>query len=280
MGLFNEHGSTVSDTVSSSVQGPPGIGYKVDANGNYDIQNKKLTNVKNGDMPSDVMVKSQIEGYIGNKTQYLDGVNPGQVTKNKAVIYSPSGGVHANALYLKDQYGQEVNFHTDDQNDNQIRLYIPNLKNFDSYGGRKKSSVVVTSIDQTIQGKKIFHDIEVPIPTKNDQASNKQYVDHNFLNRLTGGQIGGDLDMRGHSIKYLKLDNSDSAAARVAELNLKLNRSGGAITGDLVLQKKYQYPIIGDLKKVINYENIREIFLSRKESFPMNVDLNMNNHLI
>ena len=67
---------------------------------------------------------------------------------------------------------------------------------------------------------------------------NKYYVDHNFLNRLTGGQIGGNLDMRGHTIKYLKFDNADSAAARVAELNLKLNRSGGAITGDLVLQKK------------------------------------------
>ena len=29
-------------------QGPPGVGFKVDADGNYDIQNKKLTNVKNG----------------------------------------------------------------------------------------------------------------------------------------------------------------------------------------------------------------------------------------
>ena len=261
-------------------RGLPGIGFKVDVDGNYDIENKKLTNVKNGDMDHDVMVKSQIEGYVSNKTQYLDGALPAQVTNNKAVIYSNSGSIHGKALYLKDQYDQEVHFFTEDQDLNQCRLYVPNLKNNDSYGGRKKSSLMITSIDQTIQGKKIFHDIEVPNPTTNSQAVSKYYVDHNFLNRLTGGQIGGDLDMRGHSIKYLKLDNSDSAAARVAELNLKLNRSRGAITGDLVLQKKYQYPIPGDLKKVINYENIREIFLSRKESFPMNVDLNINNHLI
>ena len=96
---------------------------------------------------------------------------------------------------------------------------------------------------------------------------NKYYVDHNFLNRLTGGQIGGNLDMRGHTIKYLKFDNADSAAARVAELNLKLNRSGGAITGDLVLQKKYQYPITGNLSKVINYENMRD-FLIKKGKLP------------
>ena len=45
-------------------RGLPGVGFKLDANGDYDIENKKLTNVKNGDMDHDVMVKSQIEGYV------------------------------------------------------------------------------------------------------------------------------------------------------------------------------------------------------------------------
>ena len=160
------------------MRGPPGDGYKLTSDGNYDIDNKKLTNVKSGDADNDVMVKSQIEGYVSNKTQYLDGVLPAQVTNNKAVIYSNSGSIHSNALYLKDQYGQEVNFHTEDQDDNQIRLYIPNLKNNDSFGGRLKSSVVITSIDQTIEGKKVFHDIEVPTPTIDGHASNKAYVDY------------------------------------------------------------------------------------------------------
>ena len=312
MGIFNEHSSSSSDTISSGVQGPPGpqgppgIGFNLDANNNFNLENKKLINVKPGTNNNDVVTKSQI--------QYLDGVLPAQVTNNKAVIYSPSGGVHTNDLYLKDQYGQEVHVHTEDQDLNQCRLYVPNLKNYDGYGGRRKSSVVVTSIDQTIQGKKIFNDIIVPNPTKNDQAVNKQYVDseiskisgasnyvkkdgdtmtgslivpkddypiqgdlnkvisyesmrgiflskreggkilqpidmngftidnvplptapdhcsskgyvdNNFLNRLTGGQIGGDLDMRGHTIKYLKLDNTDHSAARVAELNLKADKS-------------------------------------------------------
>ena len=84
---------------------------------------------------------------------------------------------------------------------------------------------MITSVDQTVTGKKTFQSIEVPTPTSNNQASNKYYVDHNFFNRLTGGQIGGDIDMRGHTIKYLKLDNTDSAAARVAKLNLKADLS-------------------------------------------------------
>ena len=187
MGLFNEHGSHVTKKISSTVktlQGPQGIGYKLTSDGNYDIENKKLVNVKQGTDNDDVVIKSQI--------QYLDGVNPGQVTNNKAVIYSPSGGVHTNDLYLKDQYGQEVHVHTEDQDLNQCRLYVPNLKNNDSYGGRRKSSVVVTSIDQTIQGKKIFHDIEVPNPTKNTQACNKAYIDANFVAR-SGDTMTGPL---------------------------------------------------------------------------------------
>ena len=214
-------------------RGLPGIGFKVDAYGNYDIENKKLTNVQNGDMDHDVMVKSQIEGYVSNKTQYLDCVLPAQMTNNKAVIYSPSGGVHTNDLYLKDQYGQEVHVHTEDQDLNQCRLYFPNLKNNDSYGGRRKSSVVVTSIDQTIEGKKVFHDIEVPKPTLDNQASNKKYVDN--------------------KIQALVIDHSNFVA-----------RSGDTMTGSLIVPKD-NYPVQGDLNKVISYEAQREIFLSKKE---------------
>ena len=140
MGIFNEHSSSSSDTISSGVQGPPGpqgppgIGFNLDANNNFNLENKKLINVKPGTNNNDVVTKSQI--------QYLDGVLPAQVTKNKAVIYSPSGSVHTNDLYLKDKNGQEVHFYNEDQDLNQCRLYVPNLKNNDSYSGRLKSDIM------------------------------------------------------------------------------------------------------------------------------------------
>ena len=280
-------------------RGLPGVGFKLDSNGNYDLENKKLTNVKNGDADHDVMVKSQIEAYIGNKTQYLDGVNPGQVINNKAVTYSPSGSIHTNDLYLKDKNGQEVHFYNEDQDLNQCRLYIPNLKNNDSYGGRRKSSVVVDSIDQIIQGKKIFHNIEVQTPTKNDHACSKGYADNNFLNRLTGGQIGGDLDMRGHSIRYLKLDKTNSSAARVAELNLKADKSDlndylkldgtKAMTGNLNMDNNrinnLPFPAslnepttLGFVNQLNN--NLFGLYLDLEGVRKMKGDLNMDNHLI
>ena len=210
-GILNHDDNLDSSQVGQ--RGLPGIGYKLTSDGDYDIQNKKLTNVKNGDENKDVMNKSQIESYVSEKTIYLINVNPGQVINNKAVIYSPSGGIHTNGLYLKDQYGQEVHFYSDDQDDNQIRLFIPNLKNNDSFGGRLKSSIMVTSIDQTIEGKKIFHDIEVPNPTIDGHASNKAYVD-NEISKISGSS-----------------DNSNYVKKSGDLMKGNLNMGGNRITG-------------------------------------------------
>ena len=243
MGLFNEHSST-SKTDSSSTQGPSGpqgIGYKLNANGNFDIENKKLTNVKNGDMDKDVMTKSQIEGYVSNKTQYIDNINPGEVKNNKAAIYSNTGSLHSNSLYLKDQYKQEVILHTENQDDNQIRLYIPNLKNNDSFGGRLKSSLVITSLDQIIEGRKVFHNIEVPNPAIDSQACNRAFV-LNELSKISDNYV---------------------------------RKSGDAMIGSLIVPKD-NYPVQGNLNKVLSYETQQEIFLSKREGGKMLQPIDMN----
>ena len=119
-------------------------------------------------------------------------------------------------------------------------MYIPNLKNNDSFGNRLKSDIMVTSINQTIEGKKVFHDIEVPTPTIDGNASNKAYVD-NEITKISDNYV---------------------------------RKSGDTMAGPLIVPKE-NYPIQGDLNKVINYEATREIFLSRKESRPMNTELDM-----
>ena len=227
-------------TANKYVQrGLPGVGFKLTDTGDYDMQNKKLTNVKSGTDSNDAANKSQLD----SSTILLQGSRAGDVVNDKAVIYSNTGAVHARSLYLLDdpQDGNrnEVRLETPHQSYGNIHLNIPDLHNFDGYGGRPKSEVMVTSVEQTVAGKKVFENIEVHDPTSNNQATNKHYVDHNFLNRITGGQIGGDLDMRGNTIKYLKLDNTESAAARVAELNLKLNRSGDKMDGDINMNNNF-----------------------------------------
>ena len=238
-GILNHDDNHESSQVGQ--RGLPGIGYKLTSDGDYDIQNKKLTNVKNGDSSNDVMNKSQIESYVSNKTIYLKNVNPGQVINNKAVIYSNTGSVHSNALYLKDRYGQETILHNEDQDDNQIRLYIPNLKNYDSFGGRLKSSLVITSLDQIIEGRKVFHNIEVPNPAIDSQACNRAFV-LNELSKISDNYV---------------------------------EKSGDTMIGPLIVTKD-NFPIKGDLNKVISYETQREIFLSKKEGGKMLQPIDMN----
>ena len=225
-------------TANKYVQrGLPGIGFKLTDTGDYDMQNKKLTNVKSGTDSNDAVNKSQLDAT----TNLLHGSRAGDVVNDKAVIYSNTGAVHANSLYIEDPPDQgnsnEVRIMTEHQSYPNIHLNIPDLHNFDGHGGRPKSELMVTSVEQTVTGKKVFENIEVHDPTSNNQAANKSYAD------------------------------------------TKLSLTGGTMTGNLILPH-HNYPIPGNTNKVINYESQREIFLSRQESFPMQADINMNNNFI
>ena len=225
-------------TANKYVQrGLPGVGFKLTDTGDYDMQNKKLTNVKSGTDSNDAVNKSQLDAT----TNLLHGSRAGDVVNDKAVIYSNTGAVRANSLYIEDPPDQgnsnEVRIMTEHQSYPNIHLNIPDLHNFDGHGGRPKSELMVTSVEQTVTGKKVFENIEVHDPTSNNQAANKSYAD------------------------------------------TKLSLTGGTMTGDLILPH-HNYPIPGNTNKVINYESQREIFLSRQESFPMQADINMNNNFI
>ena len=225
-------------TANEYVQrGLPGVGFKLTVMGDYDMQNKKLTNVKSGTDSNDAVNKSQLDAT----TNLLHGSRAGDVVNDKAVIYSNTGAVHANSLYIEDPPNQgnsnEVRIMTEHQSYPNIHLNIPDLHNFDGHGVRPKSELMVTSVEQTVTGKKVFENIEVHDPTSNNQAANKNYAD------------------------------------------TKLSLTGGTMTGDLILPLD-NYPVQGNTNKAVSYETQREIFLSRKESFPMQAEINMNNNFI
>ena len=244
-GILNHDDESGSVNIKGA-RGAPGIGFKLDSNNNYDMQNKKLVNVKNGVNSDDAITKSQLD----TKTSLLDGARThGYIVNNKAVIYSQSGAVHAKSFYLQDQNEDEVRILTDNQDYDNVHLLVPNLKNFDGFGGRKRSEIMVTSVDQTISGNKFFQNIKAPNPTEDGDVANKNYVD---------GEI---------TKQNVLIDNEF------------VKKSGSLMTGDLILPH-YNYPVQGNTNKAVSYETQREIFLSRKESFPMQADINMNNNFI
>ena len=233
-------------TANKYVQGLPGVGFKLTDTGDYDMQNKKLVNVKNGVNGSGAVTKSLLD----TKTSLLDGARThGYIVNNKAVIYSQSGAVHAKSFYLQDQNEDEVRILTDNQDFDNVHLFVPNLKNFDGFGGRKRSEIMVTSVDQTVSGNTFFQNIKAPNPSEDGDVANKNYVDFEITKQ------------------NVLIDNEF------------VKKSGSLMTGDLILPH-YNYPVQGNTNKAISYETQREVFLSRKESFPMETVLNMNNNII
>ena len=120
----------------------------------------------------------------------------------------------------------------------------------------------------------------------------------------------GDLDLRGNKIilsREIDMDrklitnldtdpNQDLSAVNMITLKANIGskvdnnyvdgeiaqvvkKTGDVLSGDLILPHD-NYPVQGNTNKVISYETQREIFLSRKESFPMETDINMNNNFI
>ena len=225
-----------SATSATGQRGLPGIGFALDGNNNYDIQNKKLVNVGEGVDLTDAVTKSQI--------QLLDNT-PGNVQVDKAVVYSDTGSIHTNSIYLQDTPDGAGNFNstrllTEQQSYDNIHLYVPDLQNFDGYGGRRRSEVMVTSTDQNISGRKTFSNCVVSEPTTSTQAANKKYVDDEikkiptpnlpsvlsaYVKKEGSTSMTGNLDMGNNQIKTVAKPTDDTDAVTKKYFEDKLEQS-------------------------------------------------------
>ena len=295
MGIFNEHSSSSSFTTGGfrtvplqGAAGPQGIGFKLTQNGNYDIQNKKLVNVKQGADPNDVVTKSQI--------QLLDNA-PGNEQADKAVIYSNTGSVHTNSIYLQDTpdgagSSNDVRLLTEHQSYENIHLNIPDLKNFDGHGGRAKSEIMVTSTEQHITGRKTFFDISVLKPDNNDQAANKKYVDDEikkipsldlstYLKKDGTVEMTGNLDMGNQQMTNLgaNIQNTyDVVNLGFCDTKYLQKVSNSDLDMDNHKIKDMAQPT--DDNDVVNKHYVDHNFLNRLTPNAIGGDLDMRGHKI
>ena len=186
---------------------PSQTGLKLDANNNYDIQQKRLANVGEGVDGGDAVTKHQMETGLATKPDstsvlLLDGKN--HMTGDL--------DLRGNKIILPGEIDMD-------------RKLITNL---DTDQNQDLSAVNMVTLKNNVQ-----------------QKADKNYVD---------GEITKQND------KFVK-------------------KTGGTMTGDLILPHD-SYPVQGNTNKAVSYETQREIFLSRKESFPMQADINMNNNFI
>ena len=202
MGVFNNlqlHDFDIKEymkSVNEKIQ----TGFKLDKNNNYDMQQKRLTNLAEAVDADDAITKHQMEVGLANKVDstsvlLLDGRNhmTGDLDMRGNKIILP-GEINMNRKLI-------TNLAVDQNQD--------------------LSAVNMATLKTTIR-----------------QKVNKSYVDGKFV-----------------------------------------KKTGGTLSGDLILVHD-SYPVQGNTNKAVSYETQREIFLSRKESFPMQADVDMNNNFL
>ena len=193
------------------VQGLPGVGFKLTDAGDYDMQNKKLVNVDEGDNNHDVVNKHQLD--VGLQTK-----------SNKTDVLLLDGTTHM--VGDLDLRGNKIILPGEIQMDRKL------ITNLDTDENQDLSTVNVITLKNKVEPK-----------------ADKDYVDFEIT-------------------KQNALIN-----------NTFVKKTGDQMTGDLILPH-YNYPVEGNTNKAISYETQREIFISRKETFPMETDINMNNNFI
>ena len=199
-------------TANKYVQrGLPGVGFKLTVTGDYDMQNKKLVNVDEGDNNQDVVNKHQLD--VGLQTK-----------PNKTDVLLLDGTTHM--VGDLDLRGNKIILPGEIQMDRKL------ITNLDTDENQDLSAVNMITLKNKVEPKadKNYVDFEI---TKQNASINNTFV------KKTGDQMNGDLILPHDS-----------------------------------------YPVDGNTNKAISYETQREIFLSRRESFPMQADINMNNNFI
>ena len=261
MGIFNEHSSTSSsDTISSNFQGPPG------PDGDYDMENKKLVNVKQGTNNNDVVTKSYLDSEITkipsvDTTQFVKKTG---ATMNGDLILQPQPyPIHGNTdkaisyntarnIFLSKKEGGSMLQSLDMNN-----YFITNIKDpvNSDHGVNKKyvDNQLAKKLDKdpTIDMKdNAITNVKFPVNQKD--VATVEYITQRITNsqknylKLDGTtSMSGDLNLNNNKIINLQTDSKNSKSA----VNVELMENEITDLRNLVTQKIHESQIINSGQK-------------------------------
>ena len=168
MGIFNEQ--TFDHPFAKGIQGAPGVGFSLTADGNYDMNKKRLTNVGAPSNNTDAATK-----------KYVDDNSGGTPSTSRLTVNSN--------IDMKDQY-RILNLKSPvDADEPATKQYADS-----TFLDRNGSYTMIGNL--SMNNNKI---IKLGAPTANDDAATKKYVDDNSggspsTSRLT---VDSNIDMKG-----------------------------------------------------------------------------------
>ena len=192
-GILNHDDSQGLGKIGS--RGLPGIGFKLDANNNYDMQNKKLVNVKQGTNNNDVVTKSQLDSEIAKIPS---------VDTSKFML--KTGDTMTGSLVVpKDNYPVQGNLNKVISYESQREIFLSKKE-----GGRMEQHIDMNNNFIT----------NVKDPVNSDHCVNKKYVENQLEKKL---DKGSDIDMKNNSIINLDLPSNQRDAACVEFVNNRID---------------------------------------------------------
>ena len=192
-GILNHDDSQGLGKIGS--RGLPGIGFKLDANNDYDMQNKKLVNVKQGTNNNDVVTKSQLDSEIAKIPS---------VDTSKFML--KTGDTMTGSLVVpKDNYPVQGNLNKVISYETQREIFLSKEE-----GGLMKQSINMNNNFIT----------NVKDPVNSDHCVNKKYVENQLEKKL---DKGADIDMKNKSITNLDLPSNQRDAACVEFVNNRID---------------------------------------------------------
>ena len=235
MGVFNDQ----SDKhIGKGIQGAPGIGFSLTADGNYDMVNRKLVNVGAPSNITDAATKKYVDDNSSSTNSDLtvdsniDMKNQYRITNLKLPldVNEPATKQYIDSRFLN-KNGDKMLGNLDMNNNQLFNLPAPNgpkqpiplvfgdLKYLHVAGTNKMTN------NLNMDNKGIIY---LKPPTEDTDAATKKYVDDNSISSTSYLTVDSNLDMKNrYRILKLKLplDADEPATKRYSDTNF-LNRNG------------------------------------------------------
>ena len=267
MGIFNEHSSNHYQ-FAKGVQGAPGVGFNLTADGNYDMVGKKLTNVGAPTSDTDSATKKYVDDNSGGGKTSLITVDSN--------------------IDMKDTY-RILNLKSPSDADEPVTKNYAESNFFQIDGSQQMTG------DVNMNNKKIKN---LSSPTANSDAATKKYVDDSkvdgsvFLKLDGTRQMTGDLNMNNNQIfnipnptgskqpiplaygdlAYLHVDGSNMMTNHMNMNNKKITHLQTPTNNTDAATKKY----VDDKSKPQDLSP----FFKKDGSAPMTGNLNINGNKI
>ena len=309
MGIFNEHSSD-QHPFARGLQGAPGVGFNLTADGNYDMVGKKLKNVGAPASNTDAATKKYVDENSGGGKTSLLTIDSNIDMKDTFRILNlkvPSDADEpATKNYTDNNFFLKNGSKPMTGNINMDHKKITNLGvplNNNDAATRQYVDVHASNLTPGVKlirqlnanNKKI---VNLANPTANNDVANKKYVDDNKVDgsvflKLDGTRpMTGNLNMNNNRILNIPAPNGNSQPIPLAYGDLAYLHVDGSnkMTNDLNMDNKkiinLKPPTIASdaaTKFYVDYKSTPQDlspFLKKDGSDPMTGSLNMSGHKI